>query len=39
LGNRFSGDNQRVLYYWRYVGNRFLTTLSNCFADLNLNTE
>ncbi|MBN1395313.1 MAG: glycosyltransferase family 2 protein [Pirellulales bacterium] len=26
----------RVLYYWHYVGNRLLTTLSNMFTDLNL---
>jgi hypothetical protein len=25
-----------VLYYWHSVGNRFLTTLSNIFTDLNL---
>jgi glycosyltransferase involved in cell wall biosynthesis len=36
LGSRFSGDNQRVLYYWHYVGNQFLTQLSNCFTNLNL---
>ena len=26
----------RVLYYWHYVGNRLLTTLSNMFTNLNL---
>ncbi len=26
----------RVLYFWHYVGNRLLTTLSNMFTDLNL---
>ncbi|MBX7165834.1 MAG: glycosyltransferase family 2 protein [Pirellulales bacterium] len=36
FGSRFSGDNQRVLYFWHYVGNRLLTTLSNCFTNLNL---
>ena len=35
-GSRFSGDNQRVLYFWHYLGNRALTTLSNCFTNLNL---
>lgn len=37
FGSRFLGDySHRVLYYWHYVGNRFLTTLSNCFTNLNL---
>ncbi len=36
FGSRFAGDNQRVLYYWHYLGNRFLTELSNCFTNLNL---
>ena len=36
-GSRFLGDHaHRVLYYWHYLGNRFLTTLSNCFTNLNL---
>jgi glycosyltransferase involved in cell wall biosynthesis len=36
-GSRFLGDySHRVLYYWHYLGNRFLTTLSNCFTNLNL---
>ncbi|MCA9176784.1 MAG: glycosyltransferase family 2 protein [Planctomycetales bacterium] len=35
-GSRFSGHNQRVLYFWHYLGNRLLTTLSNCFTNLNL---
>ncbi len=26
----------RVLYFWHYVGNRFITTLSNMFTNLNL---
>ena len=25
-----------MLFFWHYVGNRFLTTLSNMFTDLNL---
>src|SRR5262249_45677613 len=30
------GDSQRVLYFWHYVANRALTTLSNVFTYLNL---
>jgi len=37
LGSRFlSSGYHRVLYYWHYLGNRFLTTLSNMLTDLNL---
>lgn len=36
FGSRFTGDNQRVLYFWHYVGNRILTMLSNAFTNLNL---
>ncbi len=36
-GSRFvGGDSHRVLYFWHYVGNRFLTLLSNIFTNLNL---
>lgn len=36
-GSRFSGHGaHRVLYFWHYVGNRFLTLLSNLFTNLNL---
>jgi len=35
-GTRFQGGAHRVLYFWHSVGNRFLTTLSNMFTDLNL---
>ncbi|HXU10506.1 MAG TPA: glycosyltransferase family 2 protein [Candidatus Binatia bacterium] len=35
-GSRFNGGNHRVLFFWHYVGNRFLTTLSNMFTNLNL---
>lgn len=36
-GSRFSGGQaHRVMYYWHYLGNRFLTTLSNMFTNLNL---
>jgi glycosyltransferase involved in cell wall biosynthesis len=37
IGSRFlGGGSHRVLYYWHSVGNRFLTTLSNMFTNLNL---
>ena len=36
FGSRFAGDNQRVLYFWHYMGNRFLTLMSNFFTNLNL---
>lgn len=37
FGSRFLGERpHRVLYFWHYVGNRFLTLLSNCFTNLNL---
>ncbi|ABW66344.1 glycosyltransferase family 2 protein [Desulfosudis oleivorans] len=36
-GSRFAGSGtHRVLYFWHYMGNRFLTLLSNMFTDLNL---
>ncbi|MAT14724.1 MAG: glycosyl transferase, partial [Planctomyces sp.] len=36
-GSRFLGDHpHRVLYFWHYIANKFLTLLSNCFTDLNL---
>jgi glycosyltransferase involved in cell wall biosynthesis len=35
-GSRFGGESHRVLLFWHYVGNRFLTTLSNMFTNLNL---
>jgi glycosyltransferase involved in cell wall biosynthesis len=35
-GSRFLGGPHRVLFYWHYVGNKFLTTLSNMFTNLNL---
>jgi dolichol-phosphate mannosyltransferase len=37
LGSRFlSMGEHRVLYFWHYLGNRFLTLISNIFTDLNL---
>jgi glycosyltransferase involved in cell wall biosynthesis len=35
-GSRFIGESHRVLYFWHYVANRALTTLSNMFTNLNL---
>lgn len=35
-GSRFLGGPHRVLLYWHSVGNKFLTTLSNMFTNLNL---
>ena len=36
-GSRFLGGSaHRVVYYWHYVGNAFLTTLSNMFTNINL---
>ena len=35
-GSRFTGGPQRVLFFWHYVGNRFLTLLSDMLTNLNL---
>lgn len=35
-GSRFIGEPHRVLYYWHTLGNKFLTTMSNMFTNLNL---
>jgi glycosyltransferase involved in cell wall biosynthesis len=35
-GSRFLGGPHRVLYFWHYVGNRFLTTISNMLSNINL---
>ncbi len=36
-GSRFiGGESHRVVYFWHYLGNKFLTLLSNAFTDLNL---
>jgi glycosyltransferase involved in cell wall biosynthesis len=35
-GSRFIGETHRVLYFWHYLANRFLTLLSNIFTNLNL---
>jgi len=37
FGSRFMGGNpHRVLFFWHTIGNKFLTTLSNVFSNLNL---
>ena len=35
-GSRFIGESHRVLYFWHYLANQFLTLLSNTFTNLNL---
>ncbi len=35
-GSRFLGGPHRVLLFWHYVGNRFLTTFANMLSNLNL---
>ena len=35
-GSRFLGGPHRVLFFWHYVGNKFLTLLSNVLNNLNL---
>jgi glycosyltransferase involved in cell wall biosynthesis len=35
-GSRFLGGPHRVLFYWHYLGNQFLTTVSNMMTNLNL---
>ncbi len=36
IGSRFLGQTHRVLYFWHYLANRFITLLSNCLTNLNL---
>ena len=36
FGSRFLSGPHRVLFFWHFAGNRFLTLLSNMFTDLNL---
>lgn len=36
FGNRFHGGAHRVLYFWHYNANKFLTFLSNLLTNLNL---
>lgn len=35
-GSRFLGGPHRVLFFWHYVGNKILTTLSNMLTNINL---
>jgi len=36
-GSRFMGGNpHRILFFWHSIGNKFLTTISNMFTNLNL---
>jgi glycosyltransferase involved in cell wall biosynthesis len=35
-GSRFLGGPHRVLFFWHYMGNKFLTLVSNMLTDLNL---
>lgn len=36
-GSRFAGgEPHRILFYWHTIGNKFLTSLSNMFTNLNL---
>lgn len=36
-GSRFMGEGpHRILFYWHSIGNKFLTSLSNMFTNLNL---
>jgi glycosyltransferase involved in cell wall biosynthesis len=36
-GSRFVGsEEKRVLFYWHYVGNKLLTSLSNMFTNINI---
>lgn len=35
-GSRFLGGPHRVLFFWHYVGNKFLTLLSNAVNNINL---
>ena len=36
IGSRFLGQTHRVLYYWHFVANRFITLCSNLVTNLNL---
>jgi glycosyltransferase involved in cell wall biosynthesis len=37
FGSRFMGGNpHRILFFWHSIGNKFLTTISNAFTNLNL---
>ncbi len=36
IGSRFLGQTHRVLYYWHYLANRFITLCCNMATNLNL---
>ena len=37
FGSRFAGgETHRVLYFWHFMGNKFLTLCSNAFTNLNI---
>ena len=36
FGSRFLGGPHRVMFFWHYIGNKVLTTISNVFTNLNL---
>jgi len=37
FGSRFMGNNpHRILFFWHTIGNKFITTISNMFTNLNL---
>ena len=36
FGSRFLGGPHRVMFFWHFIGNKLLTTLSNMLTDLNL---
>jgi hypothetical protein len=36
FGSRFLGGPHRVLFFWHFLGNTFLTLMSNMLTDLNL---
>ncbi len=36
IGSRFLGQTHRVLYFWHYVVNKFITGVSNMLTNLNL---
>ncbi|TVQ60967.1 MAG: glycosyltransferase family 2 protein [Phycisphaerales bacterium] len=36
IGSRFIGTTHRVLYYWHFLANRFITLCSNALTNLNL---
>jgi glycosyltransferase involved in cell wall biosynthesis len=35
-GSRFLGETRRILFFWHYVANTFLTLVSNVFTNLNM---